>query len=260
MGVYDTGMAVLQEIKHLLGKSSVIRRLYFLANIKIRGSPYPNSGESELTAAVWRTVEDGDVFWDVGAMKGFYSRLVSEACQPAGIAAFEPNPQFYAECARNIDGLSGTFRRRAFQVALSDADGDVDFAIEMPQEAHSSSGSIINAHQYEDYDQVESVSVPMQTGDQIIEEYPEFDPTVIKIDVEGAEYAVLKGLEEALSRGNIRTLFIEIHLPNSGLSPSIDDFGASPEDVYSLLAEYGYNVDLVAQRSERDKHIKATRR
>ena len=242
-----------------LAKLPLPERVYRQAEFRLWGSPYPDSTEPELSAAVFRTVEDGDVFWDVGAMNARYARVVSTACHPAGLVAFEPNPQFYEKCASRVRDLLGEFPRRTFQMALGDASERVDFATEMPEEAYSSSGAVVDDRQLPEYDRVESVSVPMETGDSMIRQYPEFEPTVVKIDVEGAEHEVLKGLETALSRGSIRAVFCEIHLPNDGISPSIDDFGASEGEIYATLREHGYEVELVTQRSERDKHIKASR-
>lgn len=240
-----------------LAKLPLSERVYRLAEFRLWGSPYPDSTEPELSAEVFRTVEDGDVFWDVGAMNARYSKVVSTACQPGGIVAFEPNPQFYEKCASRIRDLSGEFPRQTFQVALGDTCESVNFATEMPKEAYSSSGAIIEDHRRPDYDGVKSVKVPVKTGDSVIKRHPEFEPTVIKIDVEGAEYNVLSGLETALSRGSVRAVFCEIHLPNDGISPSIDDFGATEEAIHSLFREHGYEVELVAKRSEHDKHIKA---
>jgi FkbM family methyltransferase len=61
----------------------------------------------------------------------------------------------------------------------------------------------------------------------------EIEPAFIKIDVEGAEYEVLQGMQETLSQYH-PTLMIEIH-------PEWQPTGSSVEKIYSLMNRHGYS-------------------
>jgi FkbM family methyltransferase len=68
------------------------------------------------------------------------------------------------------------------------------------------------------------VEVPVEAGDHIIQSNEAPTPTVLKIDVEGAEMDVLQDLSGMFSAGNINAVVCEVHLPIEGPSPSVENF------------------------------------
>lgn len=71
-------------------------------------------------------------------------------------------------------------------------------------------------------------------------------PEVVKIDVEGAEMAVLHGMSETI-RQKQPTIFVEVHprlLRREGFSPS---------DIISLLADHGYDLAVTDHRSKEEE-------
>ncbi|MCK5092657.1 MAG: FkbM family methyltransferase [Gammaproteobacteria bacterium] len=76
----------------------------------------------------------------------------------------------------------------------------------------------------------------MYNAEDLVEQQNVPAPTAVKLDVEGAEYLVLSGMEALLSSPDCRFLFIEVHpkdLPN---------FGHSVEDVNNLLEKIGFSI------------------
>jgi hypothetical protein len=69
-------------------------------------------------------------------------------------------------------------------------------------------------------------------------------PTLVKIDVEGAELKVLHGMEGVLRAGS-PVLFVEVH------PDGLRALGDSSEDLLSFLFGLGYEVvEVVAHRSD----------
>ena len=71
-------------------------------------------------------------------------------------------------------------------------------------------------------------------------------PDIIKIDVEGAEGAVLDGMSEVLADIGPK-LFIEIH-PNK-----MTDFGYSERDVQNKLFSEGYHIEVIDHRNDKSE-------
>lgn len=115
---------------------------------------------------------------------------------------------------------------------------------------HTFEGDIFNKHVLEQTLSDSSVTITEQyvgtSAEMIsIDEYvsQRAVPTVVKIDVEGAEYDVLRCMRRTLENNDVR-LYIEIH---PGLLP---EFGASPADVESLLDDLGYRHEMIDHRAE----------
>ena len=84
------------------------------------------------------------------------------------------------------------------------------------------------------------------TLDELIERQLIASPTIVKIDVEGAEGMVLEGMKHLLkSKKPPKDIFIEIH------SKYLKEFGDSPEKIVSTLKKYGY-LDINVWQRGRD--------
>jgi hypothetical protein len=71
--------------------------------------------------------------------------------------------------------------------------------------------------------------------------YPRID--FVKIDVEGSEHDVLKGMVKTMERFMPKML-IEFH------PPTIQEKGDNPEDIYKGLKSLGYDIRLVPNIDE----------
>lgn len=92
----------------------------------------------------------------------------------------------------------------------------------------------------------------IRPGDDVIAEGGQI-PTVLKIDVEGAENDVLAGLQTTLRRADCRLVVIEIHEGFLSL------FGAHEDDVINRLEGSGFDVSILTRRSPENYHIIATK-
>jgi FkbM family methyltransferase len=182
-------------------------------------------GESHLSRTVRTTEEqveerlldemtsDGrSVVYDVGANIGWYSLLAARKVGDAGmVVAFEPGLQNAGLIGRNAstNSLSVT----VVPAAVSDRDGWLTFL---------DKGSLMSRIDKDDDEGqakrragrnervMGATPVPVVTLDSWIAQTGTRPPTLVKIDVEGAEAGVLRGMEQTLRTAR-PTLIIELH-------------------------------------------------
>lgn len=150
----------------------------------LRSGCFPHqAGEDRLFLHL---LQSGDVVYDVGANIGYTPLLFAHAVGPSGcVHAFEPAPRAY----RFLEASAAQFETiRAFPVALSDHEGEMDF---FETEA-------LDTSSLERIPDVPPQSVQIRTLDQMASQGPQ--PTFVKIDVEGHEPAVLRGMAGTLAR------------------------------------------------------------
>jgi FkbM family methyltransferase len=186
-------------------------------------------------------IQEGDVVYDIGANTGLYTLFAAMACPNGEVIAFEPY-------LPNLNLLKQDVSRNKLQnvdirgVALSNSTGNISFSQPEKDNVGYGSSSI-------ETDQPEAtIEVPTTTGDQLVADDEIPAPNVVKIDVEGAESLVLKGLENALSGQSCRTVYCEVHLPGVEKRPSVEDFGSSPEAIQKYLENFGFTIEQVHNR------------
>jgi FkbM family methyltransferase len=195
-------------------------------------------GESALTRAV-ATVEGrvenaildqlhgGGVFYDVGANVGWYSLLAARAVGSGGhVVAFEPSLS-NAELVRRNAATNGFANVTVVCAALTDEDGWLTFL---------DKGNLQGRLDKDDFDAQArrrakrdqkvkgQVPVPVAKLDSWLAETGQPAPGVVKIDVEGAELGVLRGMADTL-RAHSPTLVIELHGTRDEVADFLDDAG-----------------------------------
>lgn len=177
--------------------------------------------------ALAASLREGDTFVDIGANEGMISLLAARLVGPAGkVIAFEPNPRprsvFQAAINRN---RIGNVDLRP--LGLSDSAGVLQLTVPKVNSGEGSFGR-------PDYDpaSVDLVECSVQVGDQ---ELREARPRLLKIDVEGFELHVLRGLEQTIARCRpaIVMEMVTQHLVNAG---------SSIAEVVSFMTDRGYTA------------------
>jgi FkbM family methyltransferase len=172
----------------------------------------------------------GGLFVDVGANIGAYTLIASEQ-DAAQVLAFEPHPITFAALRSNI-----ARNRRGNVTAVCAAVGDEAGMIAITNTPGSSTTHITSA------EGSDSVAVPMVRLDAELGARG-LKPYVVKIDVEGYELNVLKGLGTALA--DVAMVFVEIN----GLS-QIRAGGAEP--IRSTLSAAGFVGPLYYEAESRE--------
>lgn len=168
----------------------------------------------------------GGDFLDVGAFHGWYSwLLVPKARKGDQFVSLEPDLGAFPTLLHNLSVLAAHFPEVAVS-ALPRAVGDgrpaeVSFPLGREMHPRISSGAGGGA------------GPRTMALDSLVEELG-LRPTFVKVDVEGAEYHVLRGMQEVLREFRPRVM-LETH-------PLFQPAGIGVEDVAALLRERGYSA------------------
>lgn len=178
------------------------------------------------------SVGPGDVALDVGANVGAYALLLGQWVRPGGrVYAFEPAPEAFAGLTRHVEmnGLGEVVR--PVQAAVSDHAGTADLVADGIQGTNriASSGS----------GTPNRVLVQAVTLDEFCSQVG-ITPKFLKIDVEGAELAVLRGARETIARmGDKPAVFVEMH-------PTLwREMGIKKKDVIDELKAQGLRAEAL---------------
>ena len=205
--------------------------------------------EHGLLIAMSRYCKPNGVLWDIGANIGIISAyFVNPVHGLKAIHAFEPNPEmftsFSALCA-NSPIIHG------HNIALSSENGQKLLHVPI---GCSCKGSLVQDHGQH---KTATFSVECCTGDGLVESHNVPPPTLVKIDVEGHEEDVLKGMKNILKKYRpvvfLENLFLEADtLPilkdYSIVTVSRDDGTLHP----GYVPEYGHNIALIPKGSAHD--------
>jgi len=179
-------------------------------------------------------LETGDIVYDIGANLGLYS-VFSGVAEDVEILAFEPVDSIVERLRENLE-LNGV-SAAVHQIAVGDSDGEVTLS--------SSSAQSLGTATVVDETNRQSQRVTQRAIDGLVREGVS-PPDVLKIDVEGYELAVLKGMKNVFADHSPRLLYVELHESGS-------------DGVRAMLEKQGYETEIVFERGA-EKHLKAKRR
>jgi FkbM family methyltransferase len=142
-----------------------------------------------------RVLRDGDCFVDIGANLGHMSLLARSCVGDHGrVLACEPNPVL-------VRRLQACFAANALAnvEVVATAVGEVAGVAELREYAHHSGWGSLSASGPEGAAATGHWTVPLAAGDDLFARVPAGQPAVVKVDVEGHEVPVLKGLRRTLA-------------------------------------------------------------
>ena len=185
-----------------------------------------------------------DVLYDVGANIGLVSILMAKyaAELSATVHCFEPEPNNYRQLSNNIHLNNLDNFIVCHKLALGDIEGDVDLHV---RGSHAGEGrhSIATGKGATSH-----IPVKLTTMSRIVGWTGQV-PTIVKIDVEGAEGRVLSGMQDLIRDHPPREIFLEIHAKGDG------DSMPNGESIDEWLRQRGYSIVWKnTRRAEENRH------
>lgn len=195
------------------------------------------------------SLNSGDAFFDVGANVGFFSILAGRIVGSTGaVYAFEPVPQ-NAFRVENNARLNNLHNIEVMKIALSNHCGKSELLL-----ARHSGGAVLKGAGIPP-DYTESLEVEVYTMDAVLEKEQLRPPDLIKIDVEGAELDVLRGMSGIIRKYGPRII---IEVDDKIQKICMDKLS----NCRAFLRDLGYQIDILPN-SYRDgnwfvRHLVAT--
>jgi FkbM family methyltransferase len=146
---------------------------------------------------IQKILRPGMTFIDIGANQGFYTILGARSVMPGGIVyAFEPAPPEARKLRANLR-LNGAKQVVVEERALGAAVGNADFYL---CHGHQGSWSSLRVPAADVTARVSRIEVGLTTLDTYLADKDVSESSVMKIDVEGGELAVLQGSQGVLQQ------------------------------------------------------------
>ena len=182
---------------------------------------------------VYKMYNGGD-FIDIGAYSGFYSFLLStKAKDNDNFISCEPDSVIHSELFDNLSVLKKIFNNINYSVITHPINNGKEVAI-----AHDDWGHPC----FQDTSQIDEKNRSIlkkfrsTTVDNLVSSLS-LEPKFIKIDTEGAEFDILKGMQETLKKFKPK-IMLEKH-------PTMLPKNISIESVNKMLIDHKYKANLV---------------
>ncbi len=200
------------------------------------------------------TPKEGDIFVDVGAHIGKYTIIASKRVGANGkVIAIEADPDNFDLLNRNIQ-LNNLSNVIALNYAVYSKEETIKLYL-----PSTGRGGGDESSSYTEYNTIMSdraargdekfVKVKANTLDYLLQSnmMKQEEVNWIKIDVEGAEYEVLKGAKGILSKCTDITLLIEVHNLSAG--------NILYEPIREFLSLYNFKIEFEKASESGERHI-----
>jgi FkbM family methyltransferase len=192
------------------------------------------SMESDLIRLFHSILQEGMIVLDIGAHIGYYTlqTAVRVGCR-GEVHAFEPVSNTFAYLKKNIllNKFTNVFLNRYI---VHDHCGRGKIFVN--DDRNTGKASMVN----ESGDIAPKVEVvECITIDEYIHQKGLSKIDIVKIDVEGNELSVLKGMKQLFATQNHLIIIIEIHRKHLFLQ------GIDPQEIYNLLQKFGFSAKRV---------------
>lgn len=196
--------------------------------------------EPGTSAVARKLLRPGMTAIDVGAHLGYYTRLFARCVGEQGrVNAFEPQPESFGILVRNTKRLPHV---RCLNMALLDQQRDVVLL----RDLHSARDRVSHVA---DPQRQEGAAIKMEAVamDDVLGEGVR--PNLVKIDVEGSELEVLRGMERLLNHSPDVALIVECNpftLAGNGLTPA---------QLLGLIQELGFEASIIVESTGRIEQV-----
>lgn len=212
-------------------------------------SVYGLMPDSSEIALMKNRVRPDSIVFDIGANVGTWTVLLDKICSEASIHAFEPSPPTFSLLRMNIDG-NHCKNVSAVNSAASAAEGELEFQVptgvsifgrvQPVNPGYDQEGRFENSATFK----VRALKLSdycAEEGIKIID--------FMKIDVEGHELAVLRGLEPLMREQNVKAIYIET-MEDNHLR-----MGTSYQEFLDFFGGCGYGIFMLGEDGQPGKRV-----
>lgn len=160
-----------------------------------------HDSEIRLASFIINHLQPGDDFLDIGAHYGYFSRLAAHIIKENGkIVAVEPASETFGILSKNAAGKN----IETLNMAVAEAEKVIHFYefSNLQSEYNAMDVAQFENEQWFKDAPPKRIEIPATTIDLIIRQRAGFQPNIVKIDVEGAEFSVLSGGLDFLRNNN----------------------------------------------------------
>ena len=180
---------------------------------------------------IHKLLKRGDTYIDIGANLGVHTMAASRVVGDTGmVMAVEPNPHTFAHLQAHLT-INRITNVRAFNVGLSDTNGELELK---GDSEHTGKYTFRDVS-----DCMYSAKVPVLPGDQLIDKSLLRQRVLVKIDVEGFEHRVVRGLTELMTYPDIGFV-VEV------TDQWLRETGSSAADLYAEFQKNDFKPYLVS--------------
>lgn len=194
--------------------------------------------EKTITNYVKSNVKEGQHVIDIGANIGYYSVLFSGLVGSNGkVFAFEPEKSNFEILKKNllVNNIKNVI---AENMAVSDKNGKAKLYMSKIAGQHKIYHPKSDIVKIED---TNTITIDTYLTNNNIEPRK---ISLVKIDVEGVEFAVVEGMKSILANDAI-TIILEF-------SPKLMiEFGKDPSELIKILTQYGFEIFLVDEKNNK---------
>ncbi len=219
----------------------------FFCQIYINGSYEPGP-----VKYIRRNIKSGMTCVDIGANVGYFTLLMAALVAPMGrVYSFEPSLRTFAILAQNLK-LNRFDNVYIEQKAIANRTGTLEFHVgPAGYDVYNSAGAI--THPSAAHADFSSVTVPCMSLDHYLHSVGVSKIDLLKLDVEGAEWLALQGMENTLRTNEDLKLIIEF----SGQTTR--GFGYEPSAMAEWLLDRGHSLFFISSTG-RLKPVKSIHR
>lgn len=211
------------------------KKLRFEAFSPVENYRIANYGDEKFFVEKFtESLETDDVIFDVGASVGLMTVHAAVFANQGQVIAFEPDPETMERLKHNVS-LNAISNVTFVSWAVSNLTGEASLF------TNGASGYAPSLKEQTNREGAPKNKITVQTrtlDDEILASNLPL-PTVLKIDIEGAEVLCLRGAQKLLS-GQLgekpRLIFLELH------PEFLPSFGATGEEVHNFVLNHGYSV------------------
>ena len=142
-----------------------------------------------------------DFFLDIGSNCGYYALFIAKTFPSTHVIAFEPIKKTYDKLVKNVHLNNLNKQIQTFNFGLSDTNDEVQMRSLIKKGFIQSGGFTVNDKDRELKTNETLVKADLKIGDEVIKYINK--KLLIKIDVEGHEINVLKGLSRLINNNKI---------------------------------------------------------